>query len=65
MTAFLKSHPMLRQAALVARTFRIDPLEVLNGTIFEWQIRTAALVYVQEMEQAEADRAKSRSKRKH
>lgn len=60
MSEFLESHPLLKEAAVIARTFRIDPLAVLNSTLFEWNVRRAASSYVLEEERKAAESAKKK-----
>lgn len=38
----LKEHPLVQQATDIAAAFHQDPVAMLRGTWFEWQIRLAA-----------------------
>lgn len=50
MTGTLAEHKLLQQAAAVAKTFKLDPVMVLNAPLFEWQVRVAAHNYIQKVE---------------
>lgn len=60
MTETLVNHGLLKQAAVIAKTFRIDPVMVLNSSQFEWQVRTAAHNYIAQEEQKEAAKIKKK-----
>ena len=50
MTGKLAEHRLLKQAAVIAKTFRMDPVAVLNAPLFEWQVRVAAHNHIQQLE---------------
>lgn len=60
MIEFLTEHALLKNAAEVAKTFRLDPVKVLNASRFEWQVRIAAHNHIaaEEKKQAAAMKAK-------
>lgn len=40
--------------------FKLDPVEVMNGTIFQWQVRVAAYNVIAEQERIEAAKMKNK-----
>jgi hypothetical protein len=58
----LEEQAVLKNAAMIARTFRLDPVDVLNSSVFLWQVRVAAHNVVAEAEKQEAAKIKSKSK---
>ena len=61
MTDFLARHGLVKQAAAICKTFRLDPVTVLNGSMFEWHVRTAAHNVIAEQDRVEAEKMKSKS----
>lgn len=62
MTREVRAHPLLHQAAIIGRMFRLDPVVVLEeGDPYRNAARIAATQYVIDMENKAAE--KSRSKR--
>lgn len=57
---FLEADTRLKTAARVARTFRLDPIVVLNADTRHWLIRTAAHNVVTRDEKEAADKAQNR-----
>ena len=49
----------VKMAAKVAYQFHIDPVKVLDGTLFEFALRVAASEYVSEVEAAEMEQARA------
>ena len=62
--SFLSGRSELKTAALIAHKFKLDPVDVLNATRFQWAIRIAALNYIGKLEKEEADKAKSSARKK-
>lgn len=62
---WLSRNPLLMLAARIARTFRIDPVTVLQdqGDEFLLNVRAAALAVVQRDEKQSADQVKRGSSR--
>lgn len=60
MTETLTNHSLLKQAAVIAKTFRMDPIIVLNSSQFEWQVRTAAHNYIAQEEEKQAAKMKNK-----
>lgn len=61
---FLAGRSELRNAALIASKFKIDPWEVLNSTQFKWAVRQAAFQYISKLEKEESDKMKSQARKK-
>lgn len=58
----LYEQPLLRSAAMIAYTFKIDPLKVLDDTYENYAVRLAAANYVND-QVAEANK-KAQAKKK-
>lgn len=63
MTTFLTARKEIQTAASIAKTFRMDPVEILNASPFEWAVRIAAHNVIMQHEKEEAARMKSKSSR--
>lgn len=57
---YLEADTRLRTAARVARTFRLDPIVVLDADPKKWLIRTAAHNVVTREEKEAADKAQNK-----
>ncbi|WNM67068.1 tail assembly chaperone [Gordonia Phage Schomber] len=55
---FLKNNKLLQNAAMVASEFKMDPVEVLNGSRFFWEVRIAAFEHVRSEKAKEANKNK-------
>lgn len=55
---YLKNQKLLQHAAMVASEFKMDPVEVLNGSKFFWEVRIAAFEHVRSEKAKEANKAK-------
>lgn len=60
---FLEADTRLKTAARVARTFRLDPIVVLDADTKQWLIRVAANNVVARDEKEAADAANKNSNR--
>jgi hypothetical protein len=59
----MEEHRFVQTAGLIARFFRIDPVQVVDSGQFEYAFRAAAFNYVQRKEEESAEKAKREQER--
>lgn len=64
MTETLQEEGFLIQAARISDRFKLDPVEVLRASAFEWSVRSAAYMVIAKDEEENAERMRSKSKKK-
>ena len=49
---------------MIAKKFKLDPWEVLTASQYQWAIRQAAFQYISKVEKEEAEKMKSKARKK-
>ena len=59
----MAEHPLILEAATVAKVLRLDPVVHLSGTPLERAVRVATVKVIQDQQAAEAEQMKKNTRR--